>query len=134
MRRPLFLVALALIGLAVLVEIGAAGALSLTAAARASQSASPQQLAQAQGLDVQLDAQQTLKLGALAAQGKPPGLGILYMAFLDGVVLFISGLIGASFIVPERIQGRIQGCATLIFGLLLLLASVVAIFVAIGLL
>ncbi|NIM94238.1 MAG: hypothetical protein GTO18_11075 [Anaerolineales bacterium] len=65
---------------------------------------------------------------------KPPGLGIPYMALLDGVVLFTVALMGASLVIPQRVHGRVQGCATLIFSLMVILGGIAMIFVAIGLL
>ncbi|MBI3943403.1 MAG: hypothetical protein HY326_10360 [Chloroflexi bacterium] len=63
-------------------------------------------------------------------QDRPPGLGIPYMAALDLVVLFTVGLMGMSLLVPEAVQGRVQGCATFIFALLLILGGIVLIFAA----
>jgi len=61
-----------------------------------------------------------------------PGLGITYMSLVDGLLLFITILIGLALIIPQRIQGRLQGCATLIFAVLMLLAAIVMIFIALG--
>jgi hypothetical protein len=61
-----------------------------------------------------------------------PGLGITYLALIDGLLLFITLLIGFALIIPERVQGRIQGCATLIFCILLILAAIGMIFLALG--
>jgi hypothetical protein len=53
-----------------------------------------------------------------------PGKGIGSLALLDGLVLYTTILIGLALIVPERIQGRLQGVATLVFSVLLLLAEI----------
>lgn len=63
-----------------------------------------------------------------------PGLGIPYLALLDGLLLFTLGIICAPLIIPQNIHGRIQGIVTLIVSLLMLLAAIAAIFVALGLL
>jgi hypothetical protein len=63
-----------------------------------------------------------------------PGYGIPYLALPDGILLFTVLLIAISLLVPERIHGRVQGIATLIFSLLLLLGAIVLIVVALGLL
>lgn len=63
-----------------------------------------------------------------------PGLGIVYLAWLDWLLLFSILLVGTALIVPDRIHGRIQGIITFIFALLTLLGAIVAIFTAFGLL
>jgi hypothetical protein len=63
-----------------------------------------------------------------------PGLGILYLAILDGLVLFTIALIGAPLIISDRVHGRIQGIITFIVALLILLGSILMICVALGLL
>jgi hypothetical protein len=67
----------------------------------------------------------------LSSTDSPPGMGIPYMAFVDGVALFTVGLMGTSLVIRERLQARLQGCATLIFSILLVLGAIVAIFAAI---
>ena len=102
LRKPFFIVALILIAL--LVELGSAGRLAPVSASAAS-------------------------LGA-----GTPGKGIPALAFLDGLLLFTTLLMGLGLLVPERIQGRVQGLATLIFSILMLLAEIVMIFAALALL
>lgn len=63
-----------------------------------------------------------------------PGRGIPYLALLDGLVLFTLVLMAMPLIVPPRLHGRVQGIATLIVSLLVLIASISLIFIAIGLL
>jgi hypothetical protein len=64
--------------------------------------------------------------------GAPPGRGVPYMALLDGLLLFTVILIGTAFLVPERIQGRVQGIVTLVVSLSVLLTSIGKIFTAIA--
>lgn len=71
---------------------------------------------------------------AVGVNGNPPGLGIPYLAMVDGVLAFTLGLMVVSLVVPESVIGRVQGCATLILAIVILLASIVLIFVAIALL
>lgn len=104
LRRPVFIVALILILIAVLVELGA-----------------------------------TAKLRAVAPAGSAlrapaPGMGIPSLAFLDGLILYSALIVGLALIVPERIQGRLQGVATFVFSILMLLAEIALIFAALGLL
>ena len=63
-----------------------------------------------------------------------PGLGVNYLALLDGLLLFTVGLMGVSLLLPERIHGRIQGVVTFIFALLMLLGAITLIFIAVQLL
>ena len=101
LRKPLLLVALVLILLAVLVEVGSVFILS------------------------PLEEQ-----GDLAS----PGLGISYLALVDGILLFSIGLMALGLVVPARVLGRLQGILSFVFFLLLFLAGVALIFLAIGLL
>lgn len=61
-----------------------------------------------------------------------PGFGIPYLAFLDGLLLFVVGSATLATIIPERIQGRVQSLATLVLSILVLVGGVVAILVAVG--
>lgn len=57
-----------------------------------------------------------------------PGYGIQYLVFVDAFLLYVTVLIGLALIIPERIQGRVQGCATLIvsfFGCLGIIAAII---------
>jgi hypothetical protein len=63
-----------------------------------------------------------------------PGLGVPYLALVDGIVLYTLGFFGLALVVPARILGAIQGIITFIFSLLLLIGSFVAIIVAVLLL
>ncbi len=63
-----------------------------------------------------------------------PGLGLPYLAILDGLVLFTLFLIGAPLILSDRLHGRIQGIITFIVALFTFLGSVLMIFTALGLL
>lgn len=73
-------------------------------------------------------------VGASPDELPTPGLGIPYLALLDGLILFTVGLMGLSLLLPERVHGRLQGIATFIVSLLLLILAIAMIFVAIGLL
>lgn len=43
-----------------------------------------------------------------------PGYGIMYLAYVDGLLLYVTILITLALLIPEKIQGRIQGIVTLI--------------------
>ena len=68
----------------------------------------------------------------LRSNSKVSGLGVRYLALVDGVLLFFLGFMTLSLVVPERVTGRIQGIATLIFALLLLLLAISMIFAALA--
>lgn len=72
--------------------------------------------------------------GAHAQELPTPGLGIAYLALLDGLILYTVGLMGLSLLLPERIHGRLQGIATFVVSLLVLIAAIALIVAAIGLL
>lgn len=62
-----------------------------------------------------------------------PGIGISYLALVDGILLFTLILFGLSLLLPGSVLGATQGIATFILMLLLLLGSIALIFVAIAL-
>jgi hypothetical protein len=94
LRRPLFLIAVALIAIVLLIELGSGLVASLGARAR--------------------------------------GMGIPYLALLDGLLVFTIGLIACSLLIPERVQGRLQGVATLIVSLIVITLGIAQIFTALG--
>jgi hypothetical protein len=63
-----------------------------------------------------------------------PGKGIPALAFLDGLVLYTTVLMGLALIIPERVQGRVQGIVSLIVSFLFLLGDIVMIIAALALL
>ena len=87
----------------------------------------PPQLAQSAA---NLTSDQEAVVTQLNRQDRPPGLGVPDMAFLDSILLFTLALMGVALILPARLEGRIQGIATLIFSILLILGALVAIFFA----
>lgn len=97
LRKPFFVIALVLILLVVLIEAGS-------------------------GLLLNLGTPGAASLGA-----KTPGYGITYLAFLDGFVFYITLLIGLALVIPERLQGRVQGCATAIVSFFGCLGTIFAI-------
>jgi hypothetical protein len=115
LKTPFFFVALAAMILVVLLETGS----SL--------------LVGGQDAGAQLAGQATSMGVAVPAHAQtPPGLAIGYMALVDGLVLFTLALMAAGLVVPDRIQGRVQGVATLIFSILLILAALILLFIAIA--
>ncbi len=128
LRTPFLLVAIALSLIVVLLETGAAlpGVLSSNELPVTAFQLPPQ-LAQS---EAKLTSDQQAVVAQLNRQSRPPGLGVPDLALLDCIVLFTLALMGIALILPARLQGRIQGIATLIFSILLILGALVAIFFA----
>ncbi len=139
LRQPFFLAALALLALVVLIGLGG----SAIIAGATTQVTSLQQLIPSAadlepvfeplGLDAggavdeigeAIDDMSAEEVNDLLAQDNPPGMGIPYLMLVDGVLLFTVGLIGVSLFVGQQVHGRIQGGATLIFSLILLLLTI----------
>jgi hypothetical protein len=132
LRKPLFAVAVALLLLAVLTEIGsslvlpAEGEVVLATVLGEARRPGPAQLPD--DSDVDLDDLEELR----ADNPAPPGLAISDMALLDGLLLLTVALMGIGLIVGERLHGRLQGVVSLVVSLLVLLASIRAVFFALG--
>ena len=60
------------------------------------------------------------------------GLGIPYLALIDGVLLFFVVFMTLALLIPEALTGRIQGIVTMLFALFILIVAVRMITVAIG--
>ncbi|MGG6295136.1 hypothetical protein ACQ4M4_12150 [Leptolyngbya sp. AN02str] len=98
LRQPLLFFAIALMAIVVAVEVGANAIL-----------------------------QSSVVPGAIAAT-PVVGYGIPYLAWIDGLVLFTTVLIGLPLLITHRLQGKVQGLVTLIFALVLLLMGIRFIF------
>jgi hypothetical protein len=121
--RTLFLiVALVLILIVVLAEVGSLGVLR----GAKSEVGSIEGLLPSEGEvreafeeDVDRD-----ELDNILSQDKPPGMAIPYMALLDGALLFTVGLMAVGLLLGERVHARIQGVLTLLFSIFLILAAI----------
>ncbi len=127
LRKPFFIAALVLLVIVVLVEVGSAAVLHAQPDAQAKAAAK----ANALSLSDQINPNQ---FDQLANGDKPPGRGIPYLALIDGLWLFTLILMGVSLLVPARVQGRIQGIATLIVAGLALCGGIAIIFAGIAIL
>jgi VanZ family protein len=105
LRKPFFFVAIALIALALLVELGSHWLVGVS-----------DPTGTASTLDV-----------------PHPGYGIRSLALIDVLVVFSVGLMGISLILPERLHGRLQGLATFVVAILVLLAALMQIYLGIAL-
>jgi hypothetical protein len=115
LRKPLLLLAMLAIILVVLVELASGLVLG-----GADASAQLQGASDAAGAPVDVAGGVT----------QPPGRGIMYLALIDVVALYTTGLFTISLVVPERIQGRAQGVATLIGSIILIIVSIVLLIIA----
>lgn len=104
MRKPIFVVALILILLTLMVELGSLAVLGM-----------PNATASALGVS-------------------NTGKAIPAMALVDGLLVFATVIIGIGILVPERVQSKVQGIVTLVFSFLLLLGCIVVIFTDLALL
>ena len=111
-RKPFFIAAVVVFALAVLAEIG----MSLLLGGTAVEPVSPGDAAK---LGVPLD----VFLKTQKADPEPPGAGIGFLAFLDGLLLFTVVMLGLSLMIELRLYGRIQGIVTLIVTFLWVVAA-----------
>lgn len=123
LRTPLFVIALILIVLAFLAEIGS-GLLS-RGHLPADKSGDLEKMAS----DLDSSFKPGNELGRLSKT--PPGIGIRYMAFVDGLLLFTVALQALALVISGRVHGRIRGIIGLIVSLKVLAGSFIAIFFAI---
>jgi hypothetical protein len=129
LRKPFFIGAVALILIAVTIEVGATwflGGIRAKADHLTSVLDDPS-FSDYQGAINPADLDKLNK-------GTPPGRAIPAMAILDGLVLFTVVLMGAPLFIPERIFAKVQGVATLVVSLLALIGSITGIFLAFALL
>jgi hypothetical protein len=115
LRKPFFVIALVAIGLVLLVDLGAALLIG-------GRDASAGLLAEAQRLGVDV--------GAAGGVQQPPGRGIPYLALIDVIAFYTAALMGASLLVPEKIQGRVQGVLTLVGSIVLIIVALVLLVIA----
>ena len=130
-RKPLFVAAVVLILLVFLLEIGSSLFINrFVTALNGAGSVASLLPNDPEVLKAYNDPSMRQQEAELAAQGKPPGLGILYMAVLDGVLLFTILLTGSGLVIRQDVQANVQGCLSLIVSLLSVIAGIAAIFSA----
>ena len=135
LRRPLLIVALVLMAIVVVLEIGAhfgldPGRDAGRGAAVLEVPGLDQVLVQA-GIDpAEID---PAEIQATAdANDEPPGLAIPYQALIDGFLLFTVILMALPLLLPERITGRTQGIVTLVVAILVIILGIVLVVLAIA--
>jgi hypothetical protein len=118
LRTPFLLAALVLILIVVLVELGSTALVGQTTEPAGSLQ---EAFAPYRGdvSDEQIEAARRQHEGQ-----RPPGMGVSDLALLDAVLLFTIALMAAALLVPERVQGRLQGIVTLVASIVLLILAV----------
>jgi hypothetical protein len=71
-------------------------------------------------------------LGGLVGEEEAPGLGVPYLALVDGLVVLTVALMGLSMLIPKALHARLQGIATLVISFFGCLGAIVLIFVALA--
>ncbi len=134
LRRPFFFAALILMAIVILIEIGSGALLRGKLPTNGDVMGAITGALPAPIRDV-LDDMDSGEVSDLAsASTNIPGRGIPYLALLDGMVLFTVGLVASSLLIGDRVQGRVQGIATLILSIIMILAAIALIILAIVLL
>ena len=67
-----------------------------------------------------------VELGAILimkAGDAPPGRGIPYLALIDGILAYTILLVTLPIVVPDRVQGKVQGIVTLVGSIVLLIVA-----------
>lgn len=116
LRKPFFVLALILLVIVVLIELGSGFLLGGADAGNAF----ADQVATIEEIDEPPEADAV----------EPPGRSISYLVFVDGLLLFSVLLVGLSMVASPRLQGRVQGIGTLIVSILALLATIIMLIIA----
>jgi hypothetical protein len=116
LRKPFLVVAIILMVLVVLVELGSGLVLGGAPAGQA--------------LRDQQDSLAVDDVGDVSDVEEPPGRAILYLVLVDGILLYTVGLMGLSLVIPEKVQARAQGCATFILSIILIIVGIILAIIA----
>ena len=73
-----------------------------------------------------------LSSAAFLRTGDSPGLGIPYLALVDGILAYSLALMVLSLVLPMHLQAKLQGIVSVILMFFLALACIVLIFVALA--
>lgn len=135
LRRLPLLIALALIVVAVALELGAGaflrGAGNADAAVEHVKAA--QTFEQLPGPWWDPGSEQAKALASVrsaAQQDKPPGLGIPYLALVDGILAYSLALMVLALVLNPNVQAKLQGIVSLVLSFLLALGTIVLILLA----
>jgi hypothetical protein len=130
-RKIPLIIALALILVCVALELGAAG--FLRGAGDAADAVQNVQQSEAFRKLTPAAQDKTLQsVQSAAEQDEPPGLGIPYLALVDGILAFSLGMMVLALVLPENLQAKVQSIVSVILSFFLALGSLVLIFVALA--
>ncbi|MCI0580773.1 MAG: hypothetical protein L0331_31820 [Chloroflexi bacterium] len=142
LRTPFFILALFIMGIVVVIELGATAILSrldlgggnvavaTSEAIRDSLQFFPEDIRE-QLEEVLGDEEAAAELDEIDISDLP-GFAIRYLALIDGILFFTVALIGVALLLPDNLQGKIQGVVTLVFSVLIILAAIAMILAAIA--
>ncbi|MCU1329019.1 MAG: hypothetical protein JWN34_4389 [Bryobacterales bacterium] len=118
LRTPFFVIALIAVVIAVLVELGSSAVIP-------EPPFDPGVITSSIPSELQGDAGAVNQLVSDSrSASKPPGIAIRDMALLDGLLVFTALLIGLPLLFPQSLFGRVQGVATLIVSVLIILGGI----------
>lgn len=110
MRKPVLLVVLALVIVAIMVELGS----TLFLHGSTDPSELMAKLARSPEFQALPDDQKATTVAYAAQNGGPPGIAIPYLALIDGVLAYNLGLMAVGLLLPDHFEGKVQGIVTLV--------------------
>jgi hypothetical protein len=131
LRKPVLIVVVVLLILVVLLELGATQFLNGSSSTqdRVERVESSDAFRNELSAEERTDAVRSVEEYA-DSNDPPPGLGIPYLALIDGILAYTILLIALGLIVPDHLEGKVQGIITLILSFLLLLGAIVLTLIA----
>ncbi len=132
LRKPLFWIAAALAFVVVLIDVGADSLLGKIQATTAQLDSMVEQNVSDDD-DVDKD---DLKheVRRMNAKADPPGIGIKYLALVDGLLLYAMILMGLSLLLTQGLSGKLQVVLSFIVSIVTIIGSFVMLLVALELL
>lgn len=121
LRKPVLLVVLALVIVAIMVELGS----TLFLHGSTDPSALARSLASSAEFRALTPDQQAKTLAYAAQNDGPPGLGIPYLALIDGVLAYNLALMVIGLLLPDHLEGKVQGIVTLVLAFFFILGALV---------
>ncbi len=131
LRKPVLIVVVVLLILVVLLELGATQFLNGSSSTqdRVDRVESSDAFKNELSAEERTDAVRSVEEYA-DSNDPPPGLGIPYLALIDGILAYTILLIALGLIVPDHLEGKVQGIITLVLSFLLLLGAIVLTLIA----
>jgi hypothetical protein len=124
LRRPLLVLALVLIVIALGVDLGSGLLPAINDSSAVSQVVRQAgDMPEMKGLSGDLE---TFQKNA-GTPDKPPGAGIPAMALVDGILLYGLVMLALPMVLPQELLGRVSGLITLIFSIVMLIVAIVMI-------